>query len=161
MNKRIVWCILGACALVAFACVAYPIYVIRPFRAQGAHELTVALAVIRVRSFVTGLCAGLAIVMAVAYFRTERRWPRRAGATLAAIAACGFALLAHVNIYEKMFHPMGRPSVGPIAESKLDGGEEVLAVTVNGEARAYPVRILAYHHVANDALGGVPIVATY
>ncbi len=30
---------------VAFGCVAYPMYVIRPFRAQGSTELAVALVV--------------------------------------------------------------------------------------------------------------------
>jgi len=26
---------------------------------------------------------------------------------------------------------------------------------------AYPVRLMAYHHVVPDVVGGVPIVATY
>ena len=37
----------------------------------------------------------------------------------------------------------------------------VLGVVVNGDAVAYPVNQLAYHHVINDEVGGVPIVATY
>ena len=35
------------------------------------------------------------------------------------------------------------------------------AIAVNGTARAYPVRALAYHHIVNDTLGGVPLVGTY
>ena len=31
----------------------------------------------------------------------------------------------------------------------------------NKSARAYPIRSLSYHHVLNDMLDGVPIVATY
>jgi Protein of unknown function (DUF3179) len=32
---------------------------------------------------------------------------------------------------------------------------------VNGASRAYPIRQMGYHHVVNDTLGGVPIIATY
>ena len=31
----------------------------------------------------------------------------------------------------------------------------------NGEAAAYPIRQLAYHHLVQDIVGGVPIVVTY
>ncbi len=36
---------LAVMTAVAFGCVAYPMYVIRPFRAQGSTELAVALVV--------------------------------------------------------------------------------------------------------------------
>jgi hypothetical protein len=66
-----------------------------------------------------------------------------------------------VNIYEIMFHPVGAPSFQSIGETKLDGKEMVVAVRVNDESRAYPVRVIAYHHIVNDVASGVPIVATY
>jgi hypothetical protein len=37
----------------------------------------------------------------------------------------------------------------------------VIGVVVNGEARAYPVRILTWHENVNDVLGGIPIAVTY
>ena len=40
-------------------------------------------------------------------------------------------------------------------------GDRVLAVTMNGEAVAYPIRLMGYHHVVEDTVGGTPIVATY
>jgi hypothetical protein len=43
----------------------------------------------------------------------------------------------------------------------LDGAEEVIAVHIGTAARAYPVRSMSYHHIVNDVLGGLPIVATY
>jgi hypothetical protein len=48
-----------------------------------------------------------------------------------------------------------------VQNTKLDGKEMVIAVNVGGAARAYPIRIISYHHIANDTVGGVPIVATY
>ncbi len=39
--------------------------------------------------------------------------------------------------------------------------DRVIGVEAGGEARAYPLSILNWHEVANDTLGGVPIVVTY
>lgn len=39
--------------------------------------------------------------------------------------------------------------------------EPVLGVVINGKARAYPIRILTWHEIVNDELGGVPITVTF
>lgn len=47
------------------------------------------------------------------------------------------------------------------ADDLLDPGDPVFGVERNGEARAYPQRILVWHEIANDELGGDPIAVTY
>ena len=37
----------------------------------------------------------------------------------------------------------------------------VIAVTLGGESRAYPIREMGYHHIVNDRLHGLPLVVTY
>ena len=37
----------------------------------------------------------------------------------------------------------------------------VITVTQEGEAKAYPVRFIVYHHQVRDSLGGKPIMVTY
>jgi hypothetical protein len=37
----------------------------------------------------------------------------------------------------------------------------VVGVSIGGASRAYPLRVLAWHEVANDVLGDVPIAVTY
>jgi hypothetical protein len=39
--------------------------------------------------------------------------------------------------------------------------EPVLAIEVNGDARAYPVQILIWHEIVNDTVGGEPVAVTY
>jgi hypothetical protein len=39
--------------------------------------------------------------------------------------------------------------------------DRVIGVALGGESRAYPLRILNWHEVVNDTLGGVPIAVTY
>ncbi|MEN8159847.1 MAG: DUF3179 domain-containing protein [Myxococcota bacterium] len=43
----------------------------------------------------------------------------------------------------------------------LDDGEPVVGVAVGGEARAYPLRIIDWHELVNDTLGGVPFSLVY
>jgi len=43
----------------------------------------------------------------------------------------------------------------------MRGKERVIGVVINGEARAYPVRILNYHEVVNDVIGGRSLTVTY
>ena len=43
----------------------------------------------------------------------------------------------------------------------LDPDEPVIAVEIGGEARAYPLQILIWHEIANDALGGIPVAVTF
>ena len=47
------------------------------------------------------------------------------------------------------------------AASYLADDHIVFALVVNGEARAYPKRILAWHEMALDRLGGVDLTIVY
>jgi uncharacterized membrane protein YozB (DUF420 family) len=82
-----------ACLAVSLFCLVYPIYVIRPFRAQGVRELQAALFVLRLRPIVTGVCVLLAIVAAIRHWQLQsRRW-RRIGALAATVGVCIFTVL--------------------------------------------------------------------
>lgn len=39
--------------------------------------------------------------------------------------------------------------------------EPVVSVALNGDARAYPLRILMWHEIVNDEIGGIPVTVTY
>lgn len=43
----------------------------------------------------------------------------------------------------------------------LDGGDAVFGISINGDSRAYPLRILDWHEMANDVVGGVPVSLAY
>jgi hypothetical protein len=51
--------------------------------------------------------------------------------------------------------------VAPEVATWLDAGEPVVGVAAGGEARAYPLRILDWHELVNDTLGGVPLALVY
>ena len=53
-----------------------------------------------------------------------------------------------------------REAVGE-ADRWLEGDDRVIGLVVGGEAVAYPIRILNWHEVVNDVVGGRPLVVTY
>lgn len=55
--------------------------------------------------------------------------------------------------------PVGGPATSAPAES-LDRESAVMGVVIDGQSRAYPLRLLGVE-VVNDQLGGQPIVVTF
>ncbi len=54
------------------------------------------------------------------------------------------------------------PAHIPAAEADyLDDDEEAFGVAINGDVRAYPRRILDWHEMFNDVVGGVPVALAY
>ncbi len=47
------------------------------------------------------------------------------------------------------------------ARQGLGDKEPVIAFAIGGEARAYPIRIMTWHEIVNDMVGGVPVAVTY
>jgi hypothetical protein len=43
----------------------------------------------------------------------------------------------------------------------LGDTEPVIALSIGDDARAYPLRVLIWHEIANDTVGGTPVVVTY
>jgi len=43
----------------------------------------------------------------------------------------------------------------------LSPTEPVVGLAINGDARAYPLRILTWHEIVNDEVGGIPVIVTY
>lgn len=150
-----------ACCFACLTLLAYPIYVIRPFRHQGATELSVALQLMRVRPALVIALALLAVVFAFLAWKHTRGLARRAGIFLVAAVTVLSGALSFVNVYELLFHPLRRPTFKDVSSTKLDDAEQVIAVKVARVARAYPIRIISYHHIVNDMLAGTPVVATY
>jgi hypothetical protein len=55
-----------------------------------------------------------------------------------------------------------RPSFVPVTEDgSLASHEPVISVVIGGEARAYPLRIMIWHEIVNDTVGGTPIAVTW
>lgn len=147
------WLLTAAFALVALAVVLIPLLVIQPFKPQQESSLLFALELKRWATWIAVLC----VIASLTLSRRLRRWPAYLSTTLTVI----FAAANFINVFEIMFHPIDQPTFTSASEANIDGDDMLLTVKLGGQSRAYPVRTLAYHHIVNDQVNGVPIVATY
>lgn len=58
--------------------------------------------------------------------------------------------------------PIDNPSFMPVSQVEhIDPLEPVMSFTHNGETRAYPLRVMTFHEIVNDVVGGAPVAVTY
>ncbi|MEE4237183.1 MAG: DUF3179 domain-containing protein [Anderseniella sp.] len=58
--------------------------------------------------------------------------------------------------------PIDEPQFVAVSEDKdLVDREPVMSVEIGGDARAYPLRIMIWHEIVNDTVGGIPVSVTY
>lgn len=147
--------------LAALALVAVPVFLIRPFSPQTPGGLAVAFALRRWAPLATVLALLGGLALAFTLWRGGRWWSR-ALVVLALVPLAAAVWFSRFNIFEKMFSPLGDVRFVHAADAGwVEGGDMVLAVEHNGDAAAYPVRQLAYHHIVEDVVGGVPVAVTY
>ncbi|MBX2954548.1 MAG: DUF3179 domain-containing protein [Cyclobacteriaceae bacterium] len=98
--------------------------------------------------------------VAKAFTKLEVRWkaPLGAGIILYGVVLYmfNFRFLA-----DKMFHQPTHVVFSSSIVNKVDQSSLVVGILVNGEAKAYPIEIIGYHHQVRDSVGGVPVMVTY
>ncbi len=59
--------------------------------------------------------------------------------------------------------PLDEPAFIDVVDALelLDDAEPVVAIDIDGDARAYPVQVMIWHEIVNDTVGGVPVSVTY
>jgi hypothetical protein len=158
--RALLWTLFFVSALTAIAFFFIPAFIIRPFRYQAPRALFVAMA-LRQRAPLETLLAGLAcFFFAFPLWRTVGLW-RKSLLVLTLLVVTFAAVMARLNYFEWMFHPIAGAQFIVQSDSKLDAKEMILAVSLGGDDRAYPISQMAYHHVLNDVVAGVPIAVTY
>jgi hypothetical protein len=149
---------LSVCVTVGLCMV--PAFIIRPFRFQSPRGLALAMAVRQVAPFWSLVSFAASLVLLVLLWRRTSPW-KRVALLAGGCLACGAAVMSRIDYFEWMFHPVSSVGFEAIDRSKLGSSEMVMAVRFAADARAYPIRAMAYHHVVNDVVAGVPIAVTY
>jgi len=145
----------------ALALVATPLWIMRPFEPQSAAGMARAHAMLRLAPWASLLALGAAAALAWRVW-PGARWPGRAALLAALLLAGAAAWLARQNVFEWPFPPVLHPGYAAAgAAAFVDPGEPVLAIDVHGDAAAYPVAQVAFHHVVEDEVGGTPLIVTY
>ena len=156
------WLSLVILGLVAIGIVFVPVFLIRPFVPQTPDSIATAFMLRRWSPLVTLVALLIAIGLVVRFWIERPRLRAKLGSLLLGFPILLAAWLARQNHFEWMFAPIRDPRFVRAGSAEFVKPDDmVLAVQINGEAVAYPVPQLAYHHLVNDEVGRVPIVATY
>src|SRR5918994_2035938 len=102
---------------------------------------------------------GIMIVLGCAQaFRVKRWW-------LQVIPLVAVAYIVYTFNFEMvadhMFLQPQKLSFKSRSESLLGDSSLVIGVAYNGEAKAYPIRYISYHHQVRDTIGGKAVMVTY
>ncbi len=113
---------------------------------------------------------GLALIIGpfIHYLRTGN-WRKRI-AVLLPVTLCAVVFYAFNFKFmaDKMFYPPKVKNLAPVPSPEERGAlpdsvanHLVIAVERNGDARAYPIELIGYHHQVLDTIGGEPVLVTY
>jgi hypothetical protein len=162
LNRKLAWMILLIVIVVSLAVVMVPAMLIMPFKPQTPRAVEMSYLLKSWSPIVTALGLIASLALAVWLWIGKRSWWRRSLLVLSMIPLLAAAWFARQNHFEWMFNPLKQTDFVKVSEAGFVGDKDmVMAVTINGESAAYPVRQMGYHHVVHDTVGGVPIVATY
>lgn len=160
--RKLLWILLLGITLAAFAVVFLPVWIIQPFKPQSARGVELSYMLRRVSPWITLIALAVGLFLMVKLWRGSRRWWTKALLAVILIPLLASTWFARQNHFEWMFNPLANASYAKTSDAGFVAEDDiVLAVKINGEAAAYPVRLMAYHHLVEDVVGGTPIVATY
>ncbi|HXR81970.1 MAG TPA: DUF3179 domain-containing (seleno)protein, partial [Saprospiraceae bacterium] len=137
----------------------FKVYFIMPMPgSQGMESIDVAYFLHTYRWYLRGFFGFMIVIGSVNAFRIKWRWlpfiPLLA--VLYIIYTFNFEMIA-----DHMFLQPQKLSFKSRKENLLGDSSLVIGVSYNGEAKAYPVRYISYHHQVRDTVGGKPVMVTY
>lgn len=161
LNRKLAWLIFFLLVAAVLVIVLTPVFLIMPFKAQTARTMEISYLMRRWSPWVTILASLLILTLAVRLWIGGRWWSRIALVILL-LPVLGATWLARQNHFEWMFNPLPNPAYVKTSDANfVNDDDRLMVVAINGEAVAYPIRLMGYHHVVEDTVGGTPIVATY
>lgn len=148
--------------ILAFSAEALKTYFILPFSfSQNVNAVEVAwffyhnIVWIRVTAFL------LVAYPALYIFRNGRTWKRIA-------LSCCLILYGAVIVFSntnlkasEKYQPLLTKKFALRAWNKITTDKQVIGVLINGEAKAYPIQLVGYHHFVSDTIGNIPVIITY
>ena len=170
------WLLLGLVVTVAVAWVAVPVWLLQPFAPQTPQAVEWSWQLRRAAPLVTAVVALVSLALAALLWRMpanagagtgragRRRAPPLARTALVLLvgASTGSAWFSRQNHFEWMFRPvLDARFVAAADAGDLPADAPVIGVAADGQALAFPITRIGYHHLVNTTLGDVPIVATY
>jgi len=106
---------------------------------------------------------GIALVVVPAYriYCRKKLWPVIFLSVVIIFYAIIFFFFNFRFEADKMFYQPGIKNFLGIRGNLVDSSKLVIGIEINGDARAYPIQIIGYHHQVRDTVGNTPVMITY
>lgn len=161
-SYKLLWTLLLIVILCSLTAVLIPIFVIQPFKAQTTELLNLSYSLRSWSVTITLLALVVGLVLQCLLWYKTQRWLGKLLIIFILFPLLATSWFARQNHFEWMFAPLPNANYVKIEQANFIADKDmVMAVELNGEAVAYPVKQLAYHHIAQDTVGGTAIVVTY
>jgi hypothetical protein len=120
-----------------------------------AYWLDQSIVWIRVLAFMF-ICFAIIIV-----FKNGKIWSKIA---LSLIIALYISVFFYFNFRlqaDKIFHQPVNKSFTLASSSEMEKSKLIIGIVINGQAKAYPIQLIGYHHQVMDTIGKTPVMITY
>ncbi len=134
------------------------VYFIMPMPgSQRMNSIDVAYFLYSYRWYFRLLFAGL-LLLGLLKSKWKRKWTLAIPIALLAIVIymANFKMAA-----DAMFQQPKQIIFTNVADNKVDSNRLIIGIEINGEAKAYAVQYMGYHHHLQDTVGGKAILVTY
>lgn len=156
------WLLILSLVLLAFLSLFIPLATGQPSKEQTPGDLAVAYFLQRNSPHIVialfAISAGLSLVV----WRRTKKLIAKLPLFFPLALMIVFVWAAYQHPMEWFFPQLRATDYARAGEADFVSGDDmVMAVEVNGEPVAYPVRQMLYHHIVHDRVGGTSVVSTY
>ncbi|MEO6541557.1 MAG: DUF3179 domain-containing (seleno)protein [Ferruginibacter sp.] len=148
--------------LILFAAEILRVYFIMPFPASQRSETIQVAYFIDKYIWVFRILGLILLVPPMIYvFRNSKWWRKILLAIFVLLYGLIFYMFNFKFLADKMFYQPKNKILATVAANKIDSTKLVIGVNIKGEAKAYPIELIGYHHQVQDTIGGEPVMITY
>ena len=148
--------------LLLFCAEILRVYFIMPFPGSQ-HNNTISLAYWLSNNIIWIRILALALLAfpLINIFKNGKTWIKILMSVILAFYAVIFFFFNYRFQADKMFYQPKEKLFVSAANDTTKKNKLVIGVAINGEAKAYPIQIIGYHHQVRDTIGNFPVMITY
>lgn len=159
MKNRI---LLIAGMLLLFIAEILRVYFIMPFPgSQRSNTISIAYFLNKYIWIIRILALAPVVYVLYQSFRKWKIWQKGVFIFFGMLYLGVFYMVNFKFLADKMFYQPKTKNLVAAASNKVSTDKLVLGISINGEAKAYPIEIIGYHHQVQDTIGGEPVIITY
>jgi len=148
--------------LLLFAAEILRVYFIMPFPgSQHKDTISIAYWISNNITWIRILGLIMLIFPLIHIFRNGRNWVKILLSAVLVFYAVVFFFFNYRFEADKMFYQPKQKLFVSEANDTTSKSKLVIGVTLNGEAKAYPIQLIGYHHQVRDTIGNTPVMITY